>query len=221
MLPGRTYTPEQIVRIARQRWWMLVLPLVVGIAGGSFAYRYLPVKYRSETLILVVPQRIPDTYVKSTVSANVEDRLRSVSEQILSRSRLQRIMQDFDLYPTPAGPGRWRTCSSHDERHRRQAAANETSFRVATPARTGRRPESHRAPGRSLHRRERARSRKSRRQHQQVPGLAAAGSKQQLVAQEEARGYRRRYAGQLRRSWRATCSRFRTPRCSCSRSTRP
>ena len=132
MLPGRTYTAEQILRIVRQRWWMLALPLVVGIVGGTLAYRWLPVKYRSETLIMVIPQRIPDAYVKSTVSANVEDRLRSVSEQILSRSRLERIIQDFDLYPKERRAGALedvllRMTNDIDVK----LQPNETSFRVA------------------------------------------------------------------------------------------
>jgi polysaccharide chain length determinant protein (PEP-CTERM system associated) len=45
-----------------------------------------------------VPQTVPDEYVKSTVSAPIEDRLSSISDQILSRSRLERIITDLDLY---------------------------------------------------------------------------------------------------------------------------
>jgi polysaccharide chain length determinant protein (PEP-CTERM system associated) len=36
--------------------------------------------------------------VKSTVTARVEDRLQSISQQILSRTRLERIVRDFKLY---------------------------------------------------------------------------------------------------------------------------
>src|SRR5262245_5816130 len=58
----------------------------------------LPNTYRSQTLILVVPQRIPDSYVRSTVTLRIEDRLQSISQQILSRPRLERIVNDFNLY---------------------------------------------------------------------------------------------------------------------------
>jgi polysaccharide chain length determinant protein (PEP-CTERM system associated) len=61
--------------------------------------------YKSETLIMVVPQRIPDSYVKSTVTAKVEDRLPSISDQILSRSRLERIITDLNLYPAQRAHG--------------------------------------------------------------------------------------------------------------------
>ncbi|MCA1652536.1 MAG: hypothetical protein LC753_20475, partial [Acidobacteria bacterium] len=98
MLPGRKYTLEEVVRILRRRWWLILLPLTVGTAGGVLAYRWLPAQYQSETVIMVVPQRIPQSYVKSTDTTSVEDRLRSISEQIQSRSRLEGIIQDHDLY---------------------------------------------------------------------------------------------------------------------------
>jgi polysaccharide chain length determinant protein (PEP-CTERM system associated) len=50
-------------------------------------------------LILVVPQRVPESYVRSTVTTRIEDRLTSIAQQILSRTRLERIIQDFNLYP--------------------------------------------------------------------------------------------------------------------------
>ena len=98
MLPGKKYTPEEIVRIVLRRKWLIILPLIVGAAGGVVVFRKMPKMYRSETLIMVVPQRIPDSYVKSTVTATVQDRLTSISDQILSRSRLERIILDLDLY---------------------------------------------------------------------------------------------------------------------------
>ena len=98
MLPGKTNSPEEILRIAGRRWWMIVLPFVVGTVAGVVAYYEMPVQYRSETLIMVVPQRVPDTYVRSTVMGSIEDRLPSISEQILSRSNLERTIVDFDLY---------------------------------------------------------------------------------------------------------------------------
>jgi polysaccharide chain length determinant protein (PEP-CTERM system associated) len=58
----------------------------------------MPNLYKSETLILVVPQKVPESYVRSTVSGRIGDRLQSLKEQILSRSRLERIILDFDLF---------------------------------------------------------------------------------------------------------------------------
>jgi polysaccharide chain length determinant protein (PEP-CTERM system associated) len=105
VLPGKTYTLDEIIRILLRRWWLILLPLVLGTTAGILGYKWLPVQYRSETLIMVIPQRVPDSYVKSTVTTNVEDRLRSIGEQIQSRSRLERIIQDLDLYKDRRGAG--------------------------------------------------------------------------------------------------------------------
>ena len=98
MLPGHKYTPEEIARIVLRRSWLIMLPLAAGLAATPMIANRLPELYRSETLIMVVPQRVPDEYVKSTITSKIEDRLPSISEQILSRSRLERIITEFDLY---------------------------------------------------------------------------------------------------------------------------
>jgi polysaccharide chain length determinant protein (PEP-CTERM system associated) len=99
VLPGRKFTPEEIVRTVRRRGWLVVLPFAIGLAAAPLISRFVPILYRSETLIMVIPQRVPDSYVKSTVTAKMEDRLPSISNLILSRSRLERTIVDFNLYP--------------------------------------------------------------------------------------------------------------------------
>src|ERR1041384_5972031 len=98
MLPGKKLTPDDLLLILRRRFWLILVPLAIVSAAAAITARTLPNRYRSETLILVVPQRIPESYVKSTVTARIEDRLQSIAQQILSRTRLERIIQDFNLY---------------------------------------------------------------------------------------------------------------------------
>ena len=98
MLPGKTIKPEDIIGILLQRRWLILLPFGIGLALVPLIAERVPKVYRSEALIMVVPQRVPDTYVKSTVTEKVEDRLPSINDQILSRSRLERVINDFDLY---------------------------------------------------------------------------------------------------------------------------
>src|SRR3954464_10030447 len=71
--------------------------IITGAIGFSVSLR-IPNQYRSETLILVIPQRVPESYVHSTVTMRIEDRLRSISQEILSRSRLEKIIDEFNLY---------------------------------------------------------------------------------------------------------------------------
>ena len=95
MLPGRTYTPDDIQNILWQgRWWIL-LPFALGLSLTPLIASHLPKSYRSETVMMVIPQRIPDSYVRSTVTDSVQDRLFSISDQILSRSRLERIITEL------------------------------------------------------------------------------------------------------------------------------
>lgn len=98
MIPGRQYTPEDLLKIALRRKWLVVPPLVAGALAAAVLLQFLPNKYKSETLILVVPQRVPESYVQSTVTTRIEDRLQSLRQQILSRTRLERIILDYDLY---------------------------------------------------------------------------------------------------------------------------
>jgi polysaccharide chain length determinant protein (PEP-CTERM system associated) len=105
MLPGKTYTPEDIAAILRHRIWWLLLPFALLSAGTAIVARLMPDLYRSETLVLVVPQRVPESYVRATVTTRIEDRLQSISQQILSRTRLERIIQEFNLYPSERRTG--------------------------------------------------------------------------------------------------------------------
>src|SRR5258706_11322300 len=98
MIPGKQYTPELLMQIAGRYKWRIILPFVLIAATASVVTHYWPNEYRSDTLILVVPQRVPENYVRSTVTTRIEDRLQSISQQILSRTRLERIILDFNLY---------------------------------------------------------------------------------------------------------------------------
>ncbi len=98
MIPGKQYSFDTVLEVARRRKWLILIPAVVVAAIGVAIVWYLPNVYRSETLILVVPQRVPESYVRSTVTARIEDRLQAISQQILSRTRLEQVVQDFNLY---------------------------------------------------------------------------------------------------------------------------
>jgi polysaccharide chain length determinant protein (PEP-CTERM system associated) len=98
VLPGKVYNPEAVLEVVWRHKWLVVTPFVLVASGVAFYSSSLPNLYRSETLIMVVPQRIPDTYVRSTVTSRIEDRLRSISEQTLSRTRLEQVILEFDLY---------------------------------------------------------------------------------------------------------------------------
>jgi polysaccharide biosynthesis transport protein len=97
--PSAALPLEHYVRLIYHRRW-LVLSVFALVAGGTFFYaQSLPNIYQSETLILVDPQRVPESYVKSTVTGDIRNRLGTLSQQILSATRLQKIIDTLNLYP--------------------------------------------------------------------------------------------------------------------------
>jgi polysaccharide chain length determinant protein (PEP-CTERM system associated) len=89
--------------IARRRRWWLLLPTflcwVVVWAGGWL----WPDRYESEALILVERQKVPEQYVAPNVTVDVQDQVRRMTQQILSRTRLQATIDRFHLYPRSRG----------------------------------------------------------------------------------------------------------------------
>ena len=84
--------------LSRRRWWLALPAFGIWMAVWVVAW-FLPAIYRSETVILVEQQKVPEQYVVSNVSADLQDRLQNMTQQILSRTRLWKIMEDFNLYP--------------------------------------------------------------------------------------------------------------------------
>lgn len=66
--------------------------------GAAVIVMKLPPVYTAEALILVESQKIPERLVPSTVSSDIQDRLATISQEILSTPRLQKIIDDFGLY---------------------------------------------------------------------------------------------------------------------------
>ncbi len=98
MLPGKKYTPDDYVRIAWRRRWFIAIPVVVIASATAVVSVFLPNWYRASTSILIIPQRVPENFVRPTVTADLNERLNMITQQILSRTRLERIIQEFNLY---------------------------------------------------------------------------------------------------------------------------
>jgi len=87
--------------VARMLWKRKLLILGVWAVFSAIAVAVvlkLPAIYSAEALILVDSQKIPEKFVSSTVNTDVQDRLATIRQQILSSSRLMKVIEDFDLY---------------------------------------------------------------------------------------------------------------------------
>ena len=98
MLGHRPLTPEDYMTILKRRWWVILIPAVIlPILGFAITY-IVPPQYVSQTLVLVMQQKVPESYVKPVISEDLNERLATMKEQILSRSRLAPIIERFNLY---------------------------------------------------------------------------------------------------------------------------
>jgi polysaccharide chain length determinant protein (PEP-CTERM system associated) len=84
--------------IARRRHMQFLVPLLLGWFAVWGASWVLPSRYRSGTLILVEQPTMPKDYVTPNVNDDLQDRLRSITQQILSRTRLLHIIDQLNLY---------------------------------------------------------------------------------------------------------------------------
>ena len=100
MLGHRTLTAEDYGTILKRRGWMIAVPAILLPMIAFGITFFVPPEYISQTLVLVEQQKVPDDYVKPVISEDLSARLASMKEQILSRSRLEPIIQRFNLYGT-------------------------------------------------------------------------------------------------------------------------
>ena len=103
MLLEKQYTPLDFARMAwRRRWWIGV-PFAAGLFATLVFSSQQSDLFLSEMLIQVVPQRVPDSYVQSTVTVRTEDRINALSQQAMSRTELEELIETFDLYAGARG----------------------------------------------------------------------------------------------------------------------
>jgi succinoglycan biosynthesis transport protein ExoP len=95
---SETFDLQQYWDVVRRRHWYFLVPLFLGWAVVWGASWLMPSVYRSGTLILVEQPTVPQQYVTPNVSDNLQDRLQSITQQILSRTRLLGIIQQLNLY---------------------------------------------------------------------------------------------------------------------------
>jgi polysaccharide biosynthesis transport protein len=89
--------------IVRRRHMPFLIPLLLGWLVVWAASWFLPSRYRSTTLILVEQPAMPKDYVTPNVNDDLQDRLRTITQQILSRTRLLHIIDQLNLYSDPRG----------------------------------------------------------------------------------------------------------------------
>ena len=122
--------------------WLLIIPFCIAMVAGMFQAIKLPKIYEAKTLILVMPQRVPSNFVQSIVTTDLESRISTISEQILSRSNLEKIIEKYDLFSDPKYSGMFledkvnalrKSIEVKVNKNRRGSNAFSISFRGSQP----------------------------------------------------------------------------------------
>jgi hypothetical protein len=85
------------VNLVLRRRWFVIIPLCITLIAGIYLAIVLPKKFQAETLILIEPQRVPDNYVQAIVSSDLESRIVTIKEMILSQTNLGMFQQDVNV----------------------------------------------------------------------------------------------------------------------------
>jgi polysaccharide chain length determinant protein (PEP-CTERM system associated) len=88
----------EIKGMVRRRRWQFLLPFFLGWMAVWGASWVIPSTYRSGTLILVEQPSVPEKYVVSNIENDIQHQLDSITQQIMSRTRLLRIIDSLGLY---------------------------------------------------------------------------------------------------------------------------
>jgi len=156
MLGHRELTVQDYAGILKRRLWLILTLGIVFMGIGYGVSHFATPRYVSQTLVLIEQQRVPEEYVKPVVSEDLDERLASMKEQILSRSRLQPIIERFNLFagakasmddrveqtqraigikPIPSAssgmPGFFITFTAHDARTAQQVCTEITSLFIS------------------------------------------------------------------------------------------
>jgi polysaccharide chain length determinant protein (PEP-CTERM system associated) len=99
MLPGKTFSPTDLLQMAKRRAWLIAIPPVLTLFGALIYSSTVPELYQSQMLISIIPQRLPDSYVRSTVTLRTEERIDAIAVDVTSRNALEQLMTEFNLYP--------------------------------------------------------------------------------------------------------------------------
>jgi len=113
--PAATYNPESeevimtekeskidftyYLDMLRRRKWYIIPTFFLILVAGLIYCLVAPKTYKASTTISIIRQRVPEAFVHSTVTADIDERLHSIGEEILSRTRLEGVITQLNLYP--------------------------------------------------------------------------------------------------------------------------
>jgi polysaccharide chain length determinant protein (PEP-CTERM system associated) len=93
-----TFDITKYLDMALRRKWWIIISFLLTILGGLTFILITPPIYEAETLILIQAQKVPENLVQPIVSGDVDTRLKTIMQQVTSRTNLEEIIQKYKLY---------------------------------------------------------------------------------------------------------------------------
>lgn len=82
----------------RRRWYLILVPTLLGLVISVALVRVLPKRYTSRALMLVEQQQVPHNFVQPVITEDLNARIANLEEQTLSRTRLEPIIERYNLF---------------------------------------------------------------------------------------------------------------------------
>jgi len=94
MSENRELTMDDYLAMLRRRLKVILIPaLIAPLAGFGMSYVFSP-KYTSQATVLVEGQKVPENYVMPVITADFTQRVQTLSQEVVSTSRLRKMIQD-------------------------------------------------------------------------------------------------------------------------------
>src|SRR5215203_6595320 len=94
-----TFHPLDYLSLVRRRKWWIIVPAAVCLVATALLAVFLPRVYRSAATITVSSPAVSAELLKQAGPLSREERIRAISQQLLSRTVLERVVHDEHLAP--------------------------------------------------------------------------------------------------------------------------
>ena len=97
MIANRVLDIDDYLAIVRRHLWLISLVALSATIIGFVVSFFFPPQFTSRSLVLVERQTIPAGYVRPIVTTSLVDRIATLEQQVLSRSRLEQLVDRLGL----------------------------------------------------------------------------------------------------------------------------
>jgi polysaccharide chain length determinant protein (PEP-CTERM system associated) len=88
---------DYMALVVRRRWWVII-PTVALCGLTALITLLFPMRYESQTMIIIQPRDVPSDFVKDLIGGNTDERLSAIEQTILSRTNLLKILNEFESW---------------------------------------------------------------------------------------------------------------------------